>query len=131
MKLQVAEKDVEVETKKAGKKSLGKKRRRKTLTGNFVEHKSDFDSGVLLINSVGLFVKDHKIYGGWGGGGQRVDRGRQEAWGCVCVCKHGEEVVCVPMAKQIFIEFHLDGHKESLRPYWAASRENGRSTNTS
>lgn len=44
--------------------------------------------------------------------------------GYMCVYEWGK-------ANQIFIEFHLDGHKASLRSYWAATRENGTNTNTS
>lgn len=57
-------------------------------------------------------------------GGPRADRARGLY---ISVCGWGEGFR-VQTAGQIFIEFHLNGHKVSLRPYWAASREN--STNT-
>lgn len=41
------------------------------------------------------------------------------------------EVVRAPAADQIFIEFHLDGHKASPLPYCANNRENCTNTNTS
>ncbi len=50
--------------------------------------------------------------------------------GSVCV-RVRREVVRVPTADQIFIEFHLDGHKAFPRLFCAASRENGTNTNTS
>lgn len=47
------------------------------------------------------------------------------------VCMSGGEVVRVPTADQIFIEFHSDGHEAFPRLHCAASRENGTNTNTS
>lgn len=59
----------------------------------------------------------------------RVEKGWQGTWGLyVCEWVWGQ-LIRAPTA--IFIEFHLDGHKPSLRPYWAATRENGTNTNMS